>query len=143
MHNAGQPLRISRHRLYFKSLTDNDVSRGSNGTNNINLSYGGSKDKHDYFVSLDKFLTDGISARNDDGETDAFENDSLITNYGYKISKNFRIENSLRYNDSFLNYDLVTNGSSDVSTNSDDRQFSNSLILIQKTKNGNNNFFYN
>ena len=142
-HAIGGTINIFTKRGVQKKVKSFDVSSGSNGTNNINFSYGGSKDKHDYFVSLDRFLTGGISARNDDGETDAFENDSLITNYGYKISENFKIENSLRYNDSFLNYDLVTNGLSDVSTNSDDRQFSNSLRLIQKTKNGKNTFFYN
>ena len=35
---------------------------------------------------------------NDNTENDPYENNSLVANYGYKISKNNTIENSLSIN---------------------------------------------
>ena len=42
---------------------------------------------------------------NDNTENDPYENNNLTANYGYKISENNTIENSLTLKDSFLKYD--------------------------------------
>ena len=43
----------------------------------------------------------------DNTENDGYRSDSLTMNYGYNFNKNFRVENYLYYNDSFLEYDSV------------------------------------
>ena len=60
-----------------------------------------------YYLGLNKFITDGISAMNDNGEADGYKNDSLVGSLSYKINDNFKIENSLRLTDSFTDYDAV------------------------------------
>ena len=142
-HAIGGTINIFTKKGNKKSDKNIEIDNGSDGTKNLAFSFGDSKNKHEYFISLDKFITDGVSAMNDNAEKDSFENEAILANYGYAISENFKIENNLRYNNSFLNYDAVNSSQTDSNTNSDDRQFSNSLRLIQNTSKGKNTFFYN
>ena len=80
---------------------------------------------------------------NDNDEKDKYQNDGLIANYGYKINDKLKLENSLRYNDSFLNYDTVNVSYGDEDTSTDDTQASNSLRLIFDNGNSKNTLFYN
>ena len=110
-----------------------DISSGSNGTKNINLSYSGANEKHNYFIGLNRFLTDGISAMNDEPATndnDSYRNDGLVANYGYKIFQNLNFETGLRFSDSFLNYDRVKTGQTDANDSTDDTEISFNAKLI-------------
>ena len=113
------------------------VRTGTNNTQDIFYSFDGADEKQNYYVGLNYYSTDGISAMNNDNdEDDPYENNSLTANYGYKISDNNTIENSLRVTDSFLKYDSPSNGSDDLKPQTDDVEAHYSF----KFKNINNNF---
>jgi len=120
-----------------------EVSSGSNNTKNILVSFDGSGKKHNYYIGLNKLVTDGISAMNDNKEDDKYNNDGIVANYGYSFNKNFRIESGLRYSDSFLNYDEVTSGRTDSNNSTDDRELSYKLKLVHDTGNLKNQIIYN
>ena len=65
------------------------VETGSNNTQNFSYSMDGTEDKFSYFVGLNKFITDGVSAMNDNSEQDGYENQNIVGNLGYKINENF------------------------------------------------------
>ena len=113
------------------------VRTGENNTKDIFYSFDGADDKQNFYVGFNYYSTDGISAMNNDNtENDPYENNSLTANYGYKISDNNTIENSLRITDSFLKYDSPSNGQDDLKPQTDDIEAYYSL----KFKNSNNNF---
>jgi len=119
-----------------------ELSTGSNATKNFNVSFDGKNNNYDYFVGLNKFLTDGISAMNDNDEKDKYYNDGIVANMGYNITNSLRLENYLRYTDSFLEYDEVTSGRTD-GNNTDDQEGSYSLRLIKDEGNLKNTLSYN
>ena len=116
---------------------------GSNKAKSAYYSVDGANDKIDYYVGLNKFLTDGISARNDDGESDKYRNESLNANFGYKINESIRIENSLGYTNTDLKYDAVTASSADTNDRSDDILANFSLRVIHDSGKNNNTLSYN
>ena len=123
-----------------------DISSGSNGTKNINLSYSGAKEKHNYFIGLNRFLTDGISAMNDEpasNDDDSYRNDGIVANYGYKIFENLDFETGFRFSDSFLNYDRVKAGQTDANDSSDDNEISFNARLVHDTGKLKNTIIYN
>ncbi|SVE36494.1 uncharacterized protein METZ01_LOCUS489348, partial [marine metagenome] len=90
-----------------------EISNGSNNTKNIFYSIGDANNKSDYYLGLNKFVTDGISSMNDNSENDEYRNDGIVASYGYKFNKNFKLENYLRYTDAYLDYDTVNNTKTD------------------------------
>ena len=61
---------------------------------------------------------------NDD---DSYDNESFITNYGYAFNENYFFRGSLRYSDSFLNYDEVKAGRTDNNNSTEDTELSYNL----------------
>ena len=123
-----------------------EITSGSNGTNNITISRDGSNETHDYYIGINKFVTDGISAMNDEAPTnddDKYTNLGLVANYGYKISDNLKFESGLRYSDSFLNYDEVTSERTDANNSTDDNEITYNLKLIHKNGKFKNTLVYN
>ena len=113
------------------------IRTGANNTQDIFYSFDGADEKQNYYVGFNYYSTDGISAMNNDNtENDPYENNSLTANYGYKISENSSIENSLRVTDSFLKYDSPSNGQDDLKPQTDDIEAHYSF----KFKNTINNF---
>ena len=119
-----------------------EVSTGSNATKNFNISFDGKEENYDYFVGFNKFLTDGISAMWDNDEKDKYYNDGVVANFGYNINDKIRLENYLRYSDSYLEYDEVQAGRAD-GNNTDDEERSYSLRLIRDDGNLKNTLSYN
>ena len=119
-----------------------EVSTGSNATKNFNISFDGKEENYDYFVGFNKFLTDGISAMWDNDEKDKYYNDGVVANFGYNINDKIRLENYLRYTDSYLEYDEVQAGRTD-GNNTDDEERSYSLRLIRDDGNLKNTLSYN
>ena len=119
-----------------------EVSTGSNATKNFNVSFDGKEENYDYFVGFNKFLTDGISAMWDNDEKDKYYNDGVVANFGYNINDKIRLENYLRYADSYLEYDEVQAGRAD-GNNTDDEERSYSLRLIRDDGNLKNTLSYN
>jgi vitamin B12 transporter len=121
---------------------DINISTGSFNTKKIDLSFDGKENVYDYFIGFTNFSTDGESAMRDDDEKDGYRNDSLTMNYGYDLSKNFRVENYLYYNDSLLEYDSVSKSQNDIEV-SDDQQASYTGRLIYNNGNLKNTISYN
>ena len=119
-----------------------EILGGSNNTKNINYSFGNEDEKMSYFFGLSRFLTDGISARNDDDENDKFKNDGLNTNLEYKFDDNTKLFTTLRYVATNLKYDSVNKSLSDLNDKSDDIEASYSLKLIKKNNKFENRFSY-
>ena len=120
-----------------------EVSAGNNNTKSIFYSLDGADDKIDYYIGLNKFETDGISAMNDNDEKDSYRNDGINANLGYKISNNLKVENSLRYFDSFLNYDEVNNTRTDLNNSTDNTELHYSLRFINEKDKFKNTVIYN
>ena len=109
---------------------------GNNNTQDVFYSVDGADEKQNYFVGFNYYSTDGISAMNHNDEDDPYENNTLTANYGYKISENNTIENSLRIVDSFLKYDTPAIATIQTKNQTDDIEAHYSF----KFKNTNNNF---
>ena len=123
--------------------SDIEVETSSENTKNINYSFHGANKKFNYFIGLNKYLTDGISQMNDNDEKDMYRNDNIIGNFGYEVNDNFSIENSLRFADTFYEYDTVLKSRTDDGVSTDNIEFSNSLKLIHKKDNFKNTLSYN
>ena len=120
-----------------------EVANASENTKNINYSLNGANEKFNYFLGLNKYLTDGISTMSDNDEKDMYRNDNVVGNFGYKINDNFSLQNSLRFADTFYEYDTVVKSRTDSGVNTDNIEFSNSLKLIHKKDNFKNTLSYN
>ena len=123
--------------------SDYQIETGSNNTKNITYSINGSDEKLNYYLGINKFITDGISAMNDNNEDDGYRNDGLVGNLSYKINDNFRLENSFRYTDAFLEYDAVATSSNDTYNTTDNTEASLVLKLINEKDKFKNTFSYN
>ena len=120
-----------------------EISNGSNNTKNIFFSIDGANNKTDYYLGLNKFVTGGISAMNDNDERDQYRNDGIVASYGYKFNENFKVENYVRYVDSYLDYDAVNNSKTDKNDNTDNLEGTYSLRFIHNKNNFTNTLFYN
>ena len=118
------------------------VEGGSNNTKSAYYSVDGANDKINYYLGLNRFLTSGISARNDDGESDQYRNESLNGSFGYKFNESLRIENSLGYTNTDLKYDAVSTSSTDLVDRSDDILVNYSLRVIHDGAKTNNILSY-
>ena len=119
-----------------------NIRAGQSNTKDIFYSFEGADEKQNYFIGLNYYKTDGISAMNNDTENDPYENNSLTLNYGYKISENNTIENSLRFKDSYLEYDEPTDGRDDTLNSSDNLEGQISLKFINTKEKFKNTFGY-
>jgi vitamin B12 transporter len=125
---------------------DYEISTGSNGTNNISTSLSGADDYHNFYLGLSSFSTDGISAMNDApgaNDDDSYTNQSIVSNYGYKINESTSLKGGLRFNDSLLNYDEVKAGRTDINNKTDDSELSYNVGLNYENGKLKNSLFYN
>ena len=99
-------------------------------TKDIFYSLSGADDKQNYYIGFNYYVTEGISAMNNDNERDPYENDSLTINYDYRISENNTFENSFRIKDSYLKYDEPTDGRDDTLNSTDNLEANYSFKLI-------------
>ena len=120
-----------------------EIETASKNTKNISYSIDGANEKISYYLGLNKFVTDGISAMNDNDEKDQYKNDSIVANIGYKINENFKIQNSFRIADTLFDYDAVNKSYSDNNDSTDNLEASYSLKLIHEKDKFKNTFSYN
>ena len=121
------------------------VSTGTNNTQNLDFSIEDNYNDHTYFIGVSKFDTDGISAMNDEKSTndnDSYDNESIISNYSYSFNDDNIFKGSLRYSNSFLNYDEVTSGRNDSNNSSQDNELSYNLAYINNLGNFKNSLSY-
>ncbi len=86
---------------------DFQYKTGSNGLQNISGSISGADKKKSFYLGLERFHTDGISAMTHNEEKDRYRNNSVIAKYDYKFSNKLKFESNLRYADTYLQYDKV------------------------------------
>ncbi len=123
--------------------TNFEVNTDDINTKDIYYSVDGADDNENFYIGLNHYDTDGFSAmNNDNSEKDGYKNNSLTANYGYKISKDNKIENTLTIKDSFLYYDEPTNGRDDTKPSTDDIEAHYSIKLINSINNFKNTFAY-
>jgi len=120
-----------------------EIETASKNTKNISYSIDGADDKFNYYLGLNKFVTDGISAMNDNDEKDQYKNDNIVANIGYKFNENFKIQNSFRIADTFYEYDDVDKSRTDFNDSTDNLEASYSLKLIHEKNKFKNTFSYN
>ena len=78
---------------------------GSHGTHNLGVSMSGANEKNDFYFGLERFITDGISAMDNNSESDGYRNNSIVANFGHKFNDKFKLENNFRLMDAFIEYD--------------------------------------
>ena len=103
----GGAINISSKKGTGDYKKDYSYSGGSNKTHNLNLSFGGSEDDKDFYIGLERFQTDGISAMTHNDERDAYMNHTFLTNYGYEFSDKLDVRAIYKLTDSKLHYDAV------------------------------------
>ena len=121
---------------------DIKVRGGQENTQDIFYSISGADEKTNYYVGLNYYATDGISAMNNDHENDPYNTNSLTANFGYNFSENNTIENSFRLKDSYLKYDEVTNGRDDTKNSTDNVEAQYNLKFINTNDRFKNTFGY-
>ena len=119
------------------------VKSGSNDTNSIYYSADGGNNKVSYYLGVNRFLTNGISAMNDNDESDSYKNKGLHGSLDYKFSENLKIENTLRLVSADVQYDAVNSSSTDVNDASENTEGSYSLKILHDKGKFNNSFSYN
>jgi len=72
---------------------------GSYNTFKESLSYGGSNERFNYYFSLIRLDSDGISKAKDGSEDDAYRNTTFSNRLGYKILENVNLDLVFRYTD--------------------------------------------
>jgi vitamin B12 transporter len=71
---------------------DISYNTASYGTHNLALSMSGADDKNDFYIGLERFITDGISAMDNNDERDGYKNNTLVANYGYKFTDKLKLK---------------------------------------------------
>ena len=120
-----------------------EVESGSSSTRNVFYSLEGANNKINYFLGLNKFFSNGISAMNHNEEKDEYRNEGVTGTFGYKIDDNFKIENSIRYTNSDLDYDEPNKNTTDLNNNTDNVEGTYSLKLIHDKNKLKNTLSYN
>ena len=107
-------------------------SGGSDKTHNLNIAYGGSDEIKDFYVGLERFQTDGLSAMNHNDESDPYINHTFLTNYGYKFSDKFDLRTVYKFTDSKLKYDAINSSFDQVNNKSHEKDSSATVQLNYK-----------
>ena len=95
---------------------DISYNTASHGTHNLAFSLSGADEKNDFYFGLERFITNGISAMNDNNEKDGYKNNTLVANYGHKFTDKLKFESNIRLADAFLQYDTVDDRYNDNNT---------------------------
>ena len=106
-----------------------NYNTSSNSTHNLALSMSGADEKNDFYFGLERFFTAGISAMNNNDEDDGYKNNTIVANYGYKFSDILKLENNIRYGDTYLQYDTTNDWDSFTKVKLKDNPYETSKYL--------------
>ena len=110
-----------------------NYNTGSYGTHNLSLSYSAADEEDNFFIGLERFQTDGMSAMTHNDEKDAYRNNSLVANYSRQLSDQMEFKSNIRFADTYSQYDKEVDAS--TATHSEDADVINSssnVALIYK-----------
>tara|TARA_B110000438_G_scaffold295045_1_gene337445 strand:+ start:98 stop:2014 length:1917 start_codon:yes stop_codon:yes gene_type:complete len=108
-------------------------NNASHGTNNLSLSFSGADESNNFYVGLERFQTDGMSAMTHNDEEDRYRNNSLVANYAHKFSDKIEFKSNLRVAETYTQYDKEQDtATADHSEELDAIQSSSSIGLVYK-----------
>jgi len=81
----------------------------SHGTHNLSLSLSGADENDNYYVGLERFQTDGMSAMTHNDEKDRYRNNSLVAKYGHQFSDKIEFQSNIRIAETYNQYDAEDN----------------------------------
>ncbi|MDC0231912.1 TonB-dependent receptor [Pelagibacteraceae bacterium] len=106
-------------------------NNASHGTHNLSLSLSGADDNDDFYVGIERFQTDGMSAMTHNDEEDRYRNNTIVANYGRKFSDKIKFESNLRVAETYSQYDKeVDTSTADHSEELDALQSSANISLV-------------
>ena len=108
-------------------------NKATHGTHNFGLSFSGADENKDFYVGLERFQTEGISAMTHNDEKDRYRNNSLIANYGHQFSDKIKFESNLRVAETYLQYDAeIDTATSTHNEEADAVESSSNIALVYK-----------
>jgi len=108
-------------------------NQASHGTHNLSFAFSGANETDDFFVGLERFQTDGISAMTHNDENDRYRNNSLVANYGHQFSNKTKFESNIRIAETYNQYDKeVDTATATHNEEVDAVQSSSNIALIYK-----------
>ena len=110
-----------------------DYNTGSYGTHNLSLSYSEADENDNFYIGLERFQTDGMSAMTHNDEKDAYRNNSLVTNYSHEFSNKIELKSNLRFAETYLQYDKeVDTATAAHNESANSLQSSSNIALVYK-----------
>jgi len=110
-----------------------NYNTGSYGTHNLSLSYSAADENDNFFIGLERFQTDGMSAMTHNDEEDEYENNSIVANYSRQLTDQFEFKSNLRFADTFSQYDKeVDTATATHSESADVANSSGNIALVYK-----------
>ena len=86
---------------------DINYSTGSYGTHNLSTSISGGNESKKYYVGLQRFHTDGISALDHNTEEDRYRNNGLVASFSNEFSDTLGLQSNVRVAETYLQYDAL------------------------------------
>jgi len=77
----------------------------SHGTHNLSVALSGADENDDFYVGLERFQTDGMSAMTHNDEKDRYRNNSLVANYVHEFSDKIKFQSNIRVAETYNQYD--------------------------------------
>jgi vitamin B12 transporter len=119
---------------------DVNYMTGSHGTHNLSTSLSGADEKNNFFVGLERFQTDGISAMMHNNEKDRYRNNSLVVNYGHILSDKLEFTTNTRIAETYLQYDAEAKGKANNEEQDTLETSSNIALVYEPMENFTNKF---
>ena len=108
-------------------------NNASHGTHNLSLGLSGADEANNFYVGLERYQTDGMSAMTHNDEKDRYRNNSFIAKYGRKFSEQLAFESNVRVAETYMQYDKETDTSTaDHAEEVDGIQTSAHISLLYK-----------
>ena len=105
----------------------------SHETHNLSLSLSGADENGNFYVGLERFQTEGMSAMTHNDEKDRYRNNSLVANYGHQFSDKIEFQSNLRIAETYNQYDKeIDTATADHSEEVDAVQSSSNIGLVYK-----------
>ena len=86
-------------------------NNASHGTHNLSLGLSGADEANNFYVGLERYQTDGMSAMTRNDEKDRYRNNSIVAKYGRKLSEQIKFESNIRVAETYMQYDKETDTS--------------------------------
>mgnify|MGYP001469790307 CR=1 FL=1 len=105
----------------------------SHGTHNLSLALSGADENDDFYIGIERFQTDGISAMMHNDEKDRYRNNSLVGNYGHQFSDKIKFESNIRIAETYNQYDKeVDTATATHDEEVDSLQSSSNIALVYR-----------